>query len=241
MQDFSVKFNPRPQVVRIPLETGQSVFVVDDVLDHPERLVALAQAVQAEFVQVPGNAFPGQQLRMDDAFSDQLDAFFRLHIRGLLDSRRSLQMFARLSRVTLAPDMLDARQRICHRDSAGVDPRHTISASVLYLFDDVSLGGTVFFAPRGNSHETETLVHDASALDSAQFAAKYGWPASYMTHSNMYFKVIGRVPAKPNRIIFYDGNMFHSSDISQPEKLNAPDGVGRLTINGFFTCTRKAV
>ena len=241
MQNFSVKFNPRPQVVRIPLETGQSVFVVDDVLDHPERLVALAHAVQTEFVQVPGNAFPGQQLRMDDAFSGQLDAFFRLHIRGLLDSRRSLQMFARLSRVTLAPDQLDARQRICHRDSAGVDPRNTISASVLYLFDDVSLGGTVFFAPRGNSYETETLVHDASALDSAQFAAKYGWPASYMTHSNMYFKVIGRVPAKPNRIIFYDGNIFHSSDISRPEKLNAPDGVGRLTINGFFTCTRKAV
>ena len=61
-----------------------------------------------------------------------------------------------------------------------------------------------------------------------------------MTQSNMYFKVIGRVPAKRNRIIFYDGNIFHSSDISQPEKLNASDNVGRLTINGFFTCTRRA-
>ena len=241
MQDFSVKFNPRPQVVRVPLETGQSVFVVDDVLDHPERLVQLAQAVRAEFVQVPGNAFPGQQLLMDDAFSAQLDAFFRLHIRSLLDSRRSLQMFSRLSCVTLPPSQLDARQRICHRDSAGVNPRHSISASVLYLFEDVSLGGTVFFAPRGSPQETERLVNDASALDSQKFAAKYGWPASYMTQSNMYFKVIGRVPAKPNRIIFYDGNIFHSSDISHPEKLNAPESVGRLTINGFFTCTRKAV
>ena len=240
MQDFSVKFNPRPQIVRVPLETGQSVFVVDNVLDHPEHLVALADAVKAEFVQVPGNAFPGCQLRMDDVFSDQLDAFFRLHIRGLLDSRRSLQMVSRLSRVTLPPSQLDARQRICHRDSAGVDPRHTISASVLYLFEDVSLGGTVFFAPAGNAQETEKLVHDASALDKDVFAKKYGWPASYMAHSNMYFKVIGRVPAKRNRIIFYDGNIFHSSDISQPEKLNAPDSVGRLTINGFFTCTRRA-
>lgn len=240
MQDFSVKFNSRPQVSRVPLESGQSVFVVDDVLDHPERLVALAQAVQAEFVQVPGNAFPGQQLRMDDAFSARLDAFFRLHIRSLLDSRRSLQMVSRLSRVTLRPNQLDARQRICHRDSAGVDPRNSISASVLYLFDDVSMGGTVFFAPRGTPQATEALVHDASVLDSEEFAAKYGWPASYMTQSNAYFKVIGRVPAKPNRIIFYDGNIFHSSDIGQPEKLNAPDNAGRLTINGFFTCTRKA-
>ena len=241
MQDFSIKFNPNPQVVRVPLATGQSVFVVDDVLDHPERLLALAQAVKHEFVQVPGNAFPGYQLRMDDEFSAQLDAFFRLHIRGLLDSRRSLQMVSRLSRVTLPPSQLDARQRICHRDSAGVDPRHTISASVLYLFDDPALGGTVFFAPAGNAQDTEKLVHDASVLDKDVFAKKYGWPASYMAYSNMYFKVIGRVPAKRNRIIFYDGNIFHSSDISRPEKLNAPDGVGRLTVNGFFTCTRKAV
>ena len=49
MQDFSIKFNPNPQVVRVPLATGQSVFVVDDVLDHPERLLALAQAVKHEF------------------------------------------------------------------------------------------------------------------------------------------------------------------------------------------------
>lgn len=240
MQDFTVKFNPKPQVVRVPLATGQSVYVVDDVLDSPERLVALAQAVQDQFVQVPGNAFPGYQLRMDDDFSAQLDAFFRLHIRGLLDSRRSLHMVSRLSRVTLPPSQLDARQRICHRDSAGLDPRNTISASVLYLFDDASLGGTVFFTPLGSHQETEKLVHDASALDKDVFAKKYGWPASYMVHSNMYFKVIGRVPAKRNRIVFYDGNIFHSSDIGQPEKLNAQDSVGRLTINGFFTCTRKA-
>ena len=241
MQDFTVAFNPRPSIARVPLATGQSVFVIDDVLDRPERLVELARAVEAEFVQVPGNPFPGSQLRMDDGFSSQLDAFFRQHVRGLLDSRRSLEMFARLSRVTLPPSQLDARQRICHRDSAGVHPRHTISASVLYLFDDPALGGTVFFAPAGNPQETERLVHDASTLDKDVFAKKYGWPASYMAHSNMYFKVIGRVPAKRNRIIFYDGNIFHSSDIGQPEKLNTPGGVGRLTVNGFFTCTRKAV
>ena len=241
MQDFSVKFNPHPRVVRVSLETGQSVFVVDDALDRPEHLVALADAVKDEFVQVPGNPFPGSQLLMDDEFSGKLDAFFRLHIRSLLDCRRSLHMFSRLSRVTLLPNELDARQRICHRDIAGVDPRHSISASVLYLFDDASLGGTVFFAPAGSSQETEKLVQDASTLDKHVFAKKYGWPASYMAHSNMYFKVIGRVPARRNRIIFYDGNIFHSSDIRHPEKLIAADSVGRLTINGFFNCTRRAV
>ena len=240
MDDFSVRFNPRPVVQKLRLTTGQEVVVVDDALDLPNRLTVLARAVQSEFVQVPGNAFPGSQLRMDDDFSAKLDTFFRVHIRALLGGRHSVQMFARLSRVTLDPSQLDARQRICHRDSAGVDLRHTISACVLYLFDDTSLGGTVFFEPCVDSAMAETLVLDASDLEASQFADKYGWEASYMTESNAYFNVIGRVAAKYNRIIFYDGNIFHSSDIRQPEKLNAPGSLGRLSINGFFTSTRKA-
>jgi hypothetical protein len=240
MRDYTVKFNAQPQIKRFELDNGKSVFVVDDVLDLPERIVQLAHDVAAEFVVAPGNAFPGCQLLMSADFSAKLDDFFRLHIRKALGGRRSLHMYARMSRVTLAPSLLDGRQRICHRDSAGVDIRNTISASVLYLFKDLSLGGTVFFEPLASPHETEQLVHDASELRPQDFEKKYGWAASYMTHSNAYFKVIGRVPAKQNRIIFYDGNIFHSSDINHPEKLNDPNGVGRLTINGFFTCTRQA-
>ena len=52
--------------------------------------------------------------------------------------------------------------------------------------------------------------------------------------------VIGRVAARWNRMIFYDGRLFHSSDITDPAKLNDPMGMGRLTVNGFFTCTRPA-
>ncbi|OYU42702.1 MAG: hypothetical protein CFE44_22520, partial [Burkholderiales bacterium PBB4] len=97
MSDFSVRFNTHPRIVHVPLDNGQVVLVVDDVLDHPQRLVQLATAVNDEFVQVPGNAFPGRQIRMDDDFSAKLDSFFRLHIRGHLQGRRSLQMTARLS------------------------------------------------------------------------------------------------------------------------------------------------
>jgi hypothetical protein len=233
-------FNTTPRIESIRLKNGLYVLVVDDVLNHPEKVVALAQEVQAEFVRAPDNPFPGCQLVMPPDFSLRLDDYFRVHARGLLGGRRSVNMYARLSKVTLPPETLDARQRICHRDNAGVDPGHSIFASVLYLFKDPALGGTVFFRPSVSPNETEILVHDASSMNTQGFASKYKWDASYMTESNRYFEVIGRVAAKWNRIIFYDGGIFHSSDISAPEKLNALETDGRLTVNGFFTCTRRA-
>ena len=240
MENYAVSFNPRPRVETIQLESGERVFIVDDVLDHPERIVQLARDFGNDFIHAEGSPYPGRQLLMPDDFSARMDEFFRLHIRALLKSRRSLKMYSRLSRVDLPPHMLDARQRICHRDSAGVDPLHTISASVLYLFGSPALGGTVFFQPVGSESATELLVADASSLSSAEFGQRYDWPASYMTQSNAHFRVIGRVPAKWNRAIFYDGRIFHSSDIEHPEMLDDPEGVGRLTVNAFFTCTRPA-
>ncbi len=240
MKKYTVSFNPRPRIVAVPLDNGERVLVVDEALDNPERLIDLAQDYGADFVYAPGSAFPGRQLLMPDDFSARLDDFFRLHVRNLLKSRRSVAMVSRLSRVVLEPQVLDARQRICHRDSAHIDPGHTISASVLYLFEDPSLGGTVFFEPVGSEAAAQALVEDASVMESAQFEAKYGWSASYMTQSNAHFRVIGRVAARWNRMIFYDGRLFHSSDITNPAKLNDPMGMGRLTVNGFFTCTRPA-
>ncbi|OYU44106.1 MAG: hypothetical protein CFE44_14725, partial [Burkholderiales bacterium PBB4] len=133
-----------------------------------------------------------------------------------------------------------ARQRRCHRETAGVAPGTTVGAAVLYLCLDPGGGGTVFFSPVGSAEETEILVNDASELSPDVFGQKYHWEPHYMTQSNDYFKVIGRIPARWNRIIFYDGGIFHSSDITSPEKLDLPGELGRLTINGFFTCTLKA-
>jgi hypothetical protein len=48
------------------------------------------------------------------------------------------------------------------------------------------------------------------------------------------------VPAKWNRLIFYDGGMLHSGDIRKPERMSPDPRVGRLTLNGFFTSRRRA-
>lgn len=240
MKKYSVRFAAHPHIDSFELENGQTVFVVDNVVDRPERLVQLAEDFAADFVYSPGSAFPGRQLLMPDDFSQALDDFFRLHIRKRLQSRRSLHMYSRLSCVNLLPQALDARQRICHRDSAGVDPSHTISASVLYLFENPALGGTVFFEPVASDAATQALVHDASVMTPVEFESRYDWPPSYMTQTNRHFRVVGRLPPKWNRMIFYDGRIFHSSDIANPDTLTDPKLGGRLTVNGFFTCTRSA-
>jgi hypothetical protein len=48
------------------------------------------------------------------------------------------------------------------------------------------------------------------------------------------------VPPRFNRLIFYDGSLFHAGDIPHPGLLRDDVRSGRLTFNGFFVCRRAA-
>jgi hypothetical protein len=48
------------------------------------------------------------------------------------------------------------------------------------------------------------------------------------------------VPARWNRMAFYDGTVFHSGDVGSAQALVDDPRIGRLTLNGFFSCTRVA-
>ena len=233
-------FRPDPRVQRVDFPGGAYCLVVDDALRDPEALRQMAIVRRGEFVHAPFNAYPGVQLPMPGEVSRHLDDFFRLHIRGLMGCRRTLRMHSRLAMATTRPGDLLPTQWLCHRDDAWVDPGHAIAASVLYLFEDPSMGGTNFYAPRLTAREVALLVHDSSTLDAAQFAEKHGWQAGYMSGSNAYFERIGTIPARWNRIIFYDGRLFHSGEIGHQRALNGDPATGRLTLNGFFSCSRKA-
>jgi hypothetical protein len=233
-------FNPLPNINSHKLSNGQTCWVVDDVLLRPERLRQLAIEQSASFTQAPFNAYPGLEFPMPESVSDQLRDFFNTHIRPLFNARRTIKMNSRMAMVTMPPAQLQARQWICHRDSAWVDPGHCIAASVLYLFHNANLGGTDFYAPVQPMAEIDLFVHDASTLTNEEFAAKYPIPANYFQGAPSLFERIGRVPAKFNRMIFYDGRIFHCGDIHAPESMSPDPVFGRLTLNGFFTCTRKA-
>lgn len=234
-------FHPHPSIEVVPITPAHDCLVIDNALTDPERWVELAAQHRAEFAASPHNAYPGLELRMPDAISARLDEFFARHIRARLGIRRTLRMYSRLALATLSREHLSPRQWICHRDRLDTEPGRGIAASVLYLFHDTSMGGTAFFVPQRSEQETAMLIHESGTLASTDFAAKYGLHPGYQTTSNAWFERTAAIPAKWNRLIFYDGgSVFHCSDIAAPNKLSADPRAGRLTLNGFFICRRAA-
>jgi hypothetical protein len=214
--------------------------VIDDAVLEPERLVAFAASNADAFHSVDYNAYPGVLLPTPGEISVALDDFFRQHIRRRFDARRIVHMHSRLALVTLAPQSLRPWQSLCHCDNVGIDPQYSMQASVLYLFRDAGMGGTSFYEPTRSAQETALLFHDANTLPVEVFEQKRALGRGYMLTSNPYFRQTASVPAKWNRLIFYDGGVLHSGDIVAPDRLSADPLAGRLTLNGFFTCRRNA-
>lgn len=231
-------FNPNPHIQAIPIAGRHACYVIDDALLDPGRWVDFAASNFNAFQFSPHNAYPGPELRMPDAISAQLDAYFATHVRRLLGARRTRRMYSRLSLATLAPEQLAPRQWLCHVDRLEVEPGQCLAASVLYLFGDASLGGTSFYVPMRPLPEIARLIQDSSTAPPDAFATQYGLRPGYMTESNAWFEKVLTIPARWNRLIFYDGSVFHCGEIATPEKLHADPRSGRLTLNGFFICTR---
>ncbi|HEY0953109.1 MAG TPA: DUF6445 family protein [Roseateles sp.] len=235
MSGPALRINPQARIETVQLADGAKVFVVDDFAQDPDALVALAASVNGQFAPLAGHPYPGPQLDLPDSMAADLDGFFRRHLSQPLRAGAPLGMYGRFARVAQDAATLDARQRICHRDDSALQAGEMISASVHYLFKDERLGGTVFFRSLMSEADTQQFRRDANTLDASAFGDKYGIAPGYMTESNRYFEVIGRVPAKWNRAIFYDGGIFHTGDIQWQANRDAYQaGPGRLTINAFF-------
>jgi hypothetical protein len=175
------------------------------------------------------------------AVSAMVGDYFAQHVRGRLGGRRTLSTAVRLSLVTLSPQQLRPVQWQCHRDRLGSAPRDLVlPAMVTYLFRDTELGGTSFYRSLLSDEDTERMISDAGRMDAAEFTARYGLEAGYTSGSNRYFERVAQVPAAWNRMLFYNGELFHSGDITAPARLSADPRTGRLTLNGFFTCRPAA-
>lgn len=233
-----LRLNPQARVQVVTLANGAPVYVVDDFVEDPQSLVDLAASVAPAFQVLAGHPYPGPQLALPERASAELAAYFEREFRERLGAGPSLGMTGRFARVTQDAATLDARQRICHRDDSGLAADERVCASVHYLFRDEQLGGTVFFRSRMSEADTQAFLRDASTLSAAAFGDKYDLAPGYMTESNRYFEVIGRVPARWNRAIFYDGGLFHSGDIRWRPDAGYDVGLGRLTVNAFFKSRR---
>jgi Family of unknown function (DUF6445) len=229
-------FTQSPTIQTLQLSNGQAVYVIDDFCLDPDALVQLGSKNLAQFRLASDEkkvGYPGIEWIVPLDVHRQLVEFFMLHIRRFTQSRREIYSVSRLSMVTFLPEQLHPAQSICHCDVARYAGGQ-MTASVLYLFDDETLGGTSFYQPRKSPKETQKIVHDSIAMQGEQFFNFYGIERSYLLDSNEWFEKIGTVPAKKNRIAFYSGDIFHSADITHPHKLTANPLNGRISLNGFF-------
>ena len=233
-------FRPNPSIDTVVMANGQACYVIDDALLEPDRLVEYAIARRSDFSNVNFSAYPGVYLPIPETIVTSLAEFFSANVRRRFDARRVQHVHARLSMVTTAPARLRPYQCMCHQDPPALDFRHSIQASLLYLFRDGDLGGTSFYEPARSVAETSRLFHDAAALTPDQFWQRYSMERAYMCASNEWFTRVGGVPPRWNRLIFYDGTALHSGDIPRPERLTDDPATGRLTLNGFLTSRRNA-
>ncbi|MDP9088197.1 MAG: DUF6445 family protein [Pseudomonadota bacterium] len=234
-------FNPNASVRVEKFDDRHFCLIIDDALLEPEKLVQFAVDRRSDFSTVDYSFYPGVYLPAPRELTTSLSEFFRWGLRRHFDARRGENVSCRYSMVTLPPHALRPIQWICHRDDSNLDARLSMQACVLYLFHDQSLGGTNFYAPARPKSEIDALFVDAKLIGVDTFAAKYRIKAGYIREGNEYFRRIGSVAAKWNRLIFYDGSMLHSSDITAPESLSCDPLSGRLTLNGFFTSRRHLV
>jgi hypothetical protein len=231
-------FNPCATVQVAQFDDRHFCLVVDDALLEPDKLLQFAVDRFAKFNSIDFSYYPGNYLMAPTEVTEQLSEFFQFNARRRFDARRCLGTVCRYSIATAHPESLVPLQWLCHRDDVGLDSKLSMQASVLYLFRDPLLGGTGFYSPTRGVAATGELFADARLAAPADFALKYGLSAGYVHEGNAWFRRIGGIAAKWNRLIIYDGGMLHASDIAHPNLLSADPRVGRLTLNGFFTCRR---
>lgn len=229
-------FNPQASLRWLRLKSGAPCCIIDNALANPG---GLAEWAKGQRYSQPPYPYPGVVCEVPP-ITDLVADFFAQHIRSGLGGRRTLSSVSRLSMVTMAPHLLAPCQWQCHRDRIDAPPADVVmAASVLYLFDDPELGGTSFYTPRQPPEATDRIIIDSLRMDAAAFSARYGLSAGYMVGSNAYFERSDRVAAVRNRMIFYDGELFHSGDIGEPDRLSDDPATGRLTLNSFFSCKRR--
>lgn len=226
-----------PEVLIIP--GGRKCLLFDDILLEPDLWRTRAAEFSAQFEPPKNNAYPGYELRLPDTVTMALVHALTPWLVQHYGVTEIIDGYCRLSMVTLPPEQLSPAQSICHRDRLQVKPGTLPLASVLYLFDDPTLGGTHFFRPLLNETAITQLIIDCTRLEPLRFFEQYGIERGYMTASNAYFEKVLTIPARRNRLIVYPSMQFHSGDISRPEAMIQDPLTGRLSLNGFFTGRRQ--
>ena len=231
----AIEFNAACRIDVRRLRDGSALVIVDDALATPEDLVALASDELPDMVPDARWNYPGIELSLPPADVEPCARFLKRHLRdnfGL--SRVVWETYGRLSMVTTPPEKLTWKQRMCHVDANPGPEDERVIASVLYLFDDEHLGGTAFFQPRPEAPPYLQLLEQNQPGPGSEAFRFFQQPPAYHTDSNEFFELDQVVKPRWNRMIFYRGDVPHSSHITEPTRLSDDPRKGRLTLNGFY-------
>ena len=237
-----LRINPNAEVQLHEISDGRYCAIIDDVLEDPESLIefAVRMAPRFEWWSVP----PGPRLiAPEDALLDlkrlirsKLSRHFPFH-------RGGLSLRACLSNITVPPERLSHLQRLCHIDESETTNTRYF-AGLIYLFRNPDLGGTAFYrwnkpeviARAEQLHEVDPAAAERYLETSLEIFQK---PPQYMTESNDLAELLSVVPARFNRLVFYDGSSPHTGHITHPELLSDDLSRGRLTLNFFTTALAR--
>lgn len=237
MHKLDLSLNPNAAVIVHPIDDDNSCIIVDDFLMHPESVLEYAINNAADF-RIPPKSYPGMVAEIPANSADVIRSYVKSKMsRHFPFMRGGIAASTMLSMTTLKPDQLSNLQRLCHSDPR-TRPGRDNYAGLLYLFRDESLGGTGFYRWKDRPTMEKATALEIENPDAALEFLQEHYPTfrqapSYITDTNEIAELIGIVPAKFNRWVFYSGDLPHSAQITAPEKLSDDFTKGRLTLNCF--------
>lgn len=217
----------KPQLLRVG-RSQEPVVVVDRFSGAVAELVDFAAAVPIPLAS--GSYYPGLRrgIEDNDPAYPRIAALIEAaapFVGGAFDLDRFDLVEASFSMVTLAPEALAPPQRAPHFDAT--DPDHI--AMMLYLSDTPGTG-TAFFRQRATGIERVDAANVGRFVATARDAPAKG----YIAGSDPHYEEIGRVEAKPDRLLLYRGALLHSGIIPPDMDRSADPRRGRLTLNIFL-------
>ncbi len=244
MHSLQIKLNPNYTLQSQTIKSGHECLIIDDFLDNAEEVIAWAETARPHFLHQE-RAYPGLILPLDESVADPLHRFIRSELsRAFGFLRGGIDFQTQVSLTTMQPEDFSWIQCLPHSD-----PRQSADrvnyATVLYLFEDQSLGGTGFYRWRDLEFwqdMTQRQLNDPEGgleLLRERFEM-FRKPWQYTTESNEAVELLTMVPARFNRIICYSGDIPHNAFVSHPERLTDDPRSGRLTLNSFASVLPRA-
>ncbi|WP_144210991.1 DUF6445 family protein [Shewanella donghaensis] len=228
----AINSNLHIQVTQIP-NSDHFIWVIDDFIADFDSLIEYSNT-KAYFNQAgaDGTLFPGMRDEMPKPYYNSLSSLI-----DLLSQQESGNKFKRhtiakcwLSKVTLSPLQLNAKQTMPHFDSLASQDM----AAVHYL-NGSDLGGTSFYRYKGTEKLDLSIDDKEVILKMVEDVKKTADNRKgYMNDSDELFEKVFSVDAKPNRIIIYSGNILHSANITDDVDFDKKSPNNRTSINSFF-------